>query len=152
MGKPIALDFSQRLEIGKEFECIVSKFLIEQGFPLGLYLSANKQWEFGESASHTEIKFDRVCAKTGNLFIEVSERRDDSGNSKWRDAGIHDASSPWFYLIGDHHALWFLSVRWLQLMFLTGKYPVRETTTAKGFLVSTQVADKIAIRKWEDWL
>ena len=146
------LEFSERLAMGKTFEEEASRFLTSQGFPIGLHFSAAGQWEWGESAAHCEIKFDRRWKETGNLFIETRERRNADGTSAWRPAGIYDAAAPWFYLIGDRNKLWLLSVALLIRMDFSAKYPRASLPTAEGFLLPVGVADQWAIRLFLDWL
>ena len=143
--------FAERLAAGKEFEETASKFLTSLGWPIGLHFSAKGQWEMGESAAHVEIKNDNKFPETGNLFIETRERRDSSGLSQWRNAGIYDASDPWFFLIGNPSVLWLLSVRWLRLMHQTEKYRKITLETAEGFVIPVTVANHICIIKWEAW-
>lgn len=150
-------DFQTRLDDGLKFERVVSTFLESQGFPIGLYLSREDQWRFGESRAHLEIKHDKAHdtepSKSPNLFIEIEERRDTSGLSQWRPAGIYDASDPWFYLIGGTATIWLLNVRYLRLVHSVNKYPVvmNRTETAKGMLYPTRMADSTMIRKWIRW-
>ena len=151
LGQRTPLNFEARLKIGKEFEESVSTFLTSQGWPIKLYFSATGQWEWGESAAHVEIKFDRRLEETGNAFIETRERRDDTGLSQWRAAGIYDASEPWFYLIGNDYDIWLLSVRWLDLMKRSNKYQERTTATSEGFLIPRTLLDKTAIKHWNKW-
>lgn len=145
------LEFEERLSLGKSFEEDVSRFLTGQGFPIGLHISAQLQWKFGESAAHCEIKFDQLWQKYGNLFIETRERRNSNGTSYWRMSGIHDESKPWFYLIGDRTKLWLLAVTFLIRCEFSNKYQSKKTETAEGFVIPVDVADKWAIRIFTEW-
>lgn len=145
------LSFSDRLEIGKEFEDRASKFLTSLGFPIQVFFSAKGQWQFGESAAHVEIKKDTWFSKTGNVFIEKRERRYDS--QPWRDAGIYDPSQPWFFLIGDESKIWLLPVSWLVTLDRENLFPTKQniSKTSEGMVVPVKLCDIIAIRYWENW-
>lgn len=145
------LPFDKRLDIGKQFEVEASHFLTSVGFPIGLNFSAQGQWEFGESSAHCEIKKDQNFRRTGNLFIETRERRDDTGLSKWRDAGIYDASKPWFYLIGDKTIIWLLGVRSLKLQHKSGEHRFVSLPTSEGFLLPVPKANELCIKWWQNW-
>lgn len=146
-----ALDFNDRLRTGKTFEIHAVEVLKrELNWDIGLYLTKAEQWEHGESRGRVEIKFDRKVRATGNLFIEVKERRDESGISQWRQAGIYDASDPWFYAIGDEQTIWFWATSQLRLAHSTGRYRMVNTGTSEGFLMPLPDADKYAIRRIEE--
>lgn len=153
MGRSDPLTFPERLKIGKAFEEAASYYLHSQGFPLRPLLTAKGQWEHGENLAHVEIKFDQKVEETGNLFIETRERRDSSGKSHWREAGIYDQHNPWFYLIGDSKKLWLLNVRELRRLFesLNPKCTSKQTATAEGFIIPKIFVDQIAIKTFENW-
>lgn len=139
--------FVKRLMDGKSFEDFCNDVLWRNGIALGLYRSKERQWVAGESRLGAEVKYDGEAAKTGNLFIETEERRDVSGNSEWRPAGIYDQVESWLYVIGNYHCIWIFSTRFLQQLHKTERYRFHSGDTSKGFLLPVTDAEKYYARK-----
>lgn len=138
--------FRERLSEGHEFEDFCVDVLWDNGIPLLLYRSRQRQWKSGESRIGAEVKLDRKWQSTGNLFIECEERRNSDGSSQWRPAGIYEDTKPWLYVIGSEAMIWIHGVTILRLLHETGRYEWKQTDTAKGFTLPLADSDKYALK------
>ena len=147
--------YNIRLEGGKEFEVFAQEICREWGWNIGVYMDKEDQWEKGESESHTEIKLDTQWPDTGNLFIEIKERRAADGTSQWRAAGIYDASNPWLYLIGNYYRFWLFRCEDLRRLHRTGVYERKPRIqspkdTSIGFVVPLADCERYCKRRWPE--
>ena len=92
--------YKKMLKKGLEYQDFVIEFLYHQGLPLITYSSEKYQIEKGENKLGVEIKFDDKFKETGNLFIEVEERRNE--NKKYVNSGIFRDDNTWLYVIGNY--------------------------------------------------
>lgn len=138
--------FNERLDEGHKYEDFVADTLWNYGIVLWVYRSKERQWESGESRMGAEIKLDNRWPETGRLFIECSERRDESGKSIWRPAGIYDKTNPWLYVIGNYTQLWVHGVTTLRLLHEQKRFSEKETPTATGFVIPIADANKYALK------
>jgi hypothetical protein len=137
-------DFTRDLAAGQQYEDFVQRVLWQHGYIFVLHRSAKYQWSHGESVGGIEIKLDRNCSRTGNLYIETEERRTTDGLSSWRPSGIHDEPRPSLYAIGDYTVVYLLSVNWL-----LGVEPFHDRHTGptmKGFLLRVDKARLWAVQ------
>lgn len=125
---------------GTEYQDYIVSQMMQRGFPICLYSSRKYQYECGESTNGIEIKFDRMMAKTGNIYIEIAEKSN-AKNPKYVDSGIMRMDNSWLYLIGDYHEVFILSVKQLREIakkpaWWKKEYGIREVTTptSKGFV------------------
>jgi hypothetical protein len=133
-------NYRKMLKKGLEYQDFVMEFLHYQGLPLITYSSEKYQIEKGENKLGVEIKFDDNFKRTGNLFIEVEERRDE--NKKYINSGIFRDDNTWLYIIGDYE--WAFVFFKIQLQGLRNKHKIIEIgkKTSKGFLISTEEIKK----------
>ena len=125
--------YKKMLKKGLEYQDFVMEFLYHQGLPLITYSSEKYQIEKGENKLGVEIKFDDKFKETGNLFIEVEERRNE--NKKYVNSGIFRDDNTWLYVIGNYE--WAFIFFKIQLQGLKNKYKIIEIgkKTSKGFLI-----------------
>lgn len=103
----------------------------------------------GFDPSKMDIKLDRRFADTGNLAIEAAEKaRPRDGN--YAKSGIYRANTP-VLAIGNYQMLFIFEKSALVECYEKqgfGVYPVRMyvTETSKGFVLSSELAKKIATR------
>lgn len=137
---------STKIESGKlyqDFVVDVSWNLL--GLAIVQYSSMAYQQTVGESRTGVEIKHDEKYAKTGNLWIEISEKaRPRPGD--YAPAGINRSDNTWLYVIGDYDTLFFFQKTLLQILHGSGKYQTREnsTKTSWGFLLKQTEAERFA--------
>jgi hypothetical protein len=141
--------YEANLEAAKEFEDFASDVLrVQWLLSIHVYQSKRRQIRDGESAPGVEIKLDRNWGKTGNLFIETSERW--NNEVAFRPAGVNGKC--WLYLIGDYDRFWLFGTSTLKKLAAMNPFKLteapRESPTAKGFLLPIAVADEWALRVW----
>lgn len=115
------------------------------GKKLTYCVGKQSQLRIGETLEGVEIKHDRNCRRTGNLYIEVAEKRY-VNNKAWVKSGIYRGDNSRWYAIGDYNGLWLFEIealRTIDMQLVTQHVGV----TQKGFLLPMQSADVMAIRK-----
>ena len=107
----------------------------------------------GENKVGIEIKYDEISQTTGNLFIEVAEKRK-AENPNWVLSGIMRQDNCWGYLIGNYDEAYLFLKR--HLKNLQVKYPtvspiiINGSKTSKGFLLpKVKYAEKFKIWKYK---
>lgn len=109
------------------------------------YASRLYQYEVGETRQGCEIKHDELYAKTGNLWIEKSEKaRPRPGD--YAKSGIYRADNSWLFIIGDYDTLFIFQTNILRGLAECGRYREMEnkTRTSVGFLLPSEDACKYA--------
>lgn len=147
MGEPgvsLHSTYAGNLEAAREFEDFVQDVLMDRAIFVHVYRSRNYQIRQGESRAGIEIKLDRKCRSTKNLFIETEERH--NSIVPFKPAGIYGKACL-LLAIGDFHGFWICSARLLkglheQMRDGQPRFRRRETATAKGFLVPLEFADR----------
>lgn len=144
------IDYNLELARGKAYEQAVSEwFKEEMGFDIGLYETRKEQWEIGESKARIEIKYDARSLETGNLYIEVEEKRS-RFQEHYNPSGIYRQDNSLFYLIGNHQEFFLIRKGFLRKLYEEGGFkdlPIRTprpTDTSKGYL--------IPIKTFKQWL
>ena len=109
-----------------------------------------EQRETGDTRCGMEIKFDRLYADTGNLYIETAERPDTRFDMK--DGGIYSPARFWLYLIGDYETIFVFGRKVLQRLDKSGRFPAVIKDTSEGFLLSEakarHYAEKVIEGEW----
>jgi len=145
MNQIIPIDYKQRyqerLEKGQKFQDFVARCLMAEGLPVILYTSTECQ-RLGESANGIEIKFDDRLHETGNLYIEIAERKDPSSN--WVASGIYRTDNTWLYVIGNYHKIFIFAKNVLRLV--EHRFKQVSTSTSKGYLIPSDKAHKLAAK------
>jgi hypothetical protein len=115
------------------------------GLAIVQYSSQAYQNVVGESRTGVEIKHDEIFGKTGNLWIEISEKADPL-NQNYVDSGIYRTDNTWLYAIGDYDTVFFFSKTLLRGLHRSGKWRVLEnkTKTSNGFLLNAIDAQRYA--------
>lgn len=138
--------YKSSLEEGQEYQdYVVDQLLRYYGWPLIIYQS--KAWQRkGETSSGVEIKYDKRCAETGNLYIEVAEKPN-KDHPTWYPSGIYRKDNSFFYLIGTFDEAYLLSKPQLQRIYENRGSWSRlniieaENPTSKGFLFPKKDAE-----------
>ena len=102
---------------------------------LSYCVSYQEQLKTGESRQGVEVKYDRRYQETGNLYIEIAERR--NTNEPFVQSGIWRDDNSWLIAIGDYQKVFLLSKRQLQIWQRHTKPRIVETATSgDGYLIS----------------
>jgi len=140
--------YAIQLREAHEYQDFVSDELYKIGLPICNYTSQKYQYTVGENKLGIEIKHDKKFAETGNLWIEVEEKRHPD-NPQYATSGIMRDDNTWLYVIGDYSTIYIFSKVLLGQLYRTGKYATIEnnTKTSRGFLFSAYDADWYAAKK-----
>jgi len=131
------------LQEGEEFQDFAVDRLYDIGLAIANYSSKKYQMCKGENRAGIEIKYDRKFKKTGNLWIELSEKSDPF-NERYVPSGIYRGS--WLFLIGNYDELFIFSQKMLKM--IAQKYTLQEngSRTSIGYLLPKGDAEKYAAR------
>jgi hypothetical protein len=136
--------YKKQLEIGLEFQDIVTKELYQRGIVVVGYSSRRYQNSEGENLLGAEIKRDGKFRDTGNLYIEVSEKSHPD-KKNYTPSGIYRKDNSWLYVIGDENTLWIFSTKYLRMLENRYKHVIKPTSN--GYLLPINEADKYCIRR-----
>jgi hypothetical protein len=136
--------YNKQLEIGLEFQDIVTKELYQRGIVVVGYSSRRFQNKEGENMLGAEIKRDGKFRETGNLYIEISEKSHPD-NMDYVQSGIHRGDNSWLFVIGDEKTVWIFSIKYLRM--LEDRYKKVNTPTSNGYLMPLKDADKYCLRR-----
>lgn len=136
--------YAERLEIGLQFQDIVTNALYHRGIVVVGYSSRKFQIKCGENLLGAEIKRDGNFRETGNLYIETAEKAHPD-NERYIPSGIIREDNSWLFVIGDEKTIWIFSTVWLRK--LLKRYKEVTTPTSIGRLMPIPEANKYAIRK-----
>lgn len=137
--------YEDKLEIGNAYSNYICKqwpFLY--GKELTFCETYMEQITIGETLQGVEIKHDRRCAETGNLFIEVAEKRRQT-NMKWVASGIFRRDNTQWYLIGDYVQFWVFRIETLRT--LSYFFEIKTGPTFKGYLLSILQANNCCAKR-----
>lgn len=140
--------YQQQLEDSQEFQDFLTKELSKRGIHIQCFSSKKYQWEMGESAGGTEIKYDKMFSKTGNLYIETHEKANPA-NPNYVPSGINrDNILHWIQ--GDYGLVFMFSKRELSRYIYSHtdrlKFVIKDTS--QGYLLPKFEADNICIAKF----
>lgn len=136
--------YNDKLQIGLEFQDVVTKALYQRGIVVIGFASRKFQNAEGENLLGAEIKRDDKFRETGNLYIEVAEKSHPE-NINFVPSGIYRKDNSWLFVIGDEKTIYIFSTKYLRL--LEHKYKHVDKPTSKGFLMPLAEAEKYCIRK-----
>lgn len=109
------------------------------------YSSRLYQQEVGESLGGVEIKHDENYARTGNLYIETSEKAEPR-EGPYAKSGIYRSDNTWLYMIGDYDTIFVFSKNLLRGLHRSKRYREVEngTKTSTAFLLPGADGEKYA--------
>ena len=138
--------YRRQLENGQLFQdFVVDACWTHLGLAVVQYNSKVYQQTVGESRTGVEIKHDMKFKKTGNLWIEISEKaRPRPG--PYAQSGIMRDDNTWLYVIGDYDKFFIFAKSLLIALSRSERYRVQEngTKTSCGFLLKEADAEKYA--------
>lgn len=138
--------YAKQLEIGLEFQDVVTGALYQRGIVVVGYASRRYQNECGENMLGAEIKRDGKFRETGNLYIETAEKAHPD-RREYVPSGIHRNDNSWLFVIGDEKKIFIFSTKYLRM--LEPRYRTVEKPTSRGFLMPLVDAVKYCIRSIE---
>jgi hypothetical protein len=140
--------YERKLEEGLEFQDVVTGELYQRGIVVVGYASRRFQKNKGENMLGAEIKRDGNFRRTGNLYIEVSEKAHPD-RPDFTPSGIFRRDNAWLFVIGDECEIWIFSTKYLRMLVDKRGWRKVEKPTSIGYLCPLDDADRYCIRKIE---
>jgi hypothetical protein len=138
--------YNDKLQIGLEFQDVVTSALYQRGIVVVGYSSRKFQNSEGENMLGAEIKRDGKFRETGNLYIETSEKSHPD-NENYIPSGIYRNDNSWLFVIGDEKTIYIFSTKYLQKLVVQKHYKTVQQPTSTGFLMPMAEAENYCIRK-----
>lgn len=141
--------YAKKLEIGLEFQDVMTRALYQRGIVVIGYASRRFQQTHGENMLGAEIKRDDRFRETGNLYIETAEKAHPDRVS-YTPSGIDRGDNSWLFVIGDERTAWIFSTKYIRLLrdqYAGSRWRTTQTPTSQGFLVPIADANRYAIRR-----
>jgi hypothetical protein len=137
--------YMRQRHTGEGFERYVVAQLRLRGVTIARHEGKRAQLAFGDTTLGIEIKYDLLLERTGNLYIEVAEKKH-ADNPRWIASGIEASSSARWYGIGNTIE-WYLISR-EALRRVKGRYReiMIDRGTSRGFLLPRADAERMAAR------
>lgn len=140
--------YAEQLQVGLEFQDLVTTTLYQRGIVVVGYSSRRKQITEGENMLGAEIKRDGKFRETGNIYLEVAEKSHPD-KADYIASGIMRNDNSWLFVIGDEQTIYIFSTKYLRLLVNTRDWPKVKKTTSIGHLMPVDDAEKYCIRKIE---
>ena len=125
--------YKEKLMLGLHYQDFVVEELYKIGLPIISYSSKEFQFNIGENKAGIEIKNDQNFRKTGNFYIEISEKSNPK-NKTFIPSGIYRTDNTWLYLIGDEKDIYIFAKNQLVAIHKNNIYREVEIPTSRGFL------------------
>jgi len=138
--------YKEKLEQGRLFQDVVTEALYKQGIVLVGFSSHEYQLSHGENIMGAEIKNDAKFRETGNLYIETAEKQ--PAATAFFPSGIMRKDNSWLFIIGDSKTIWIFGTTFLREIKDDPDFKKVTKETSQGFLLPLEIADRIAIRKF----
>lgn len=134
--------YKNKLQQGLEYQDFIACEFAKIGIPLTSFSSKKYQYQKGENLQGYEIKNDQKFRQTGNLWIEIAEKKEAS-HKVWYDSGIKRSDNTIFYVIGDYKGAFIMQKSILSAFADKGRYKIRvnNNQTSKGFLLPVKDAE-----------
>lgn len=131
--------YLESLQKGFEFENYICQFFKSKySFNIETYKTKEGQYNLGESIQGIEIKNDTLIPKTGNIYIELQEKKD-SSQKNWINSGILKNDNTLFYLIGTEEKFYiFLKTDLLKFYENNMYFKLKEIKTSRGMLLKVK--------------
>lgn len=147
--------YKAQLEDAQKYQDWVTNYLLKHGIVLQVYSSKEYQYNYGETASHDEIKFDKEQENSGNLAIETHEKSHPD-NPNYVESGIlRQNIVRWIH--GNKNNIWIFSARTLRGYISDGLNRLNDpliqyqTKTSIGILLPCIEADRICEQKFRPY-
>jgi hypothetical protein len=146
--------YAEQLALAEAWERYIVARLRREGIPAERHTTKEAQIGLGDmriGPDHVELKLDQKFVETGNLFIEVNEKRRPE-QEHWTASGIFASSCARWYGVGDYRD-WFLFERVaLRQLVRPERIITIKRATSQGFLLrpAERVALMVRARHWSD--
>jgi hypothetical protein len=138
--------YKECLEKGSQYEDFIMEKLMDQiGIGLTSYKSREYNIKKGENRQGIEIKFDDKYKKTGNIYIEISEKTN-KNNKEFIKSGIYRDDNSWLWVQGDYEQAFIFSKKYLILFHNSNKYKEVGNDTSRGFLIPQEDVKKYCLK------
>lgn len=138
--------YKEQLEIGLQFQDVVTRELYQRGIVIVGYASRRFQQEEGENMLGAEIKRDGNFRETGNLYIEVAEKAHPD-RAAYTPSGINRADNSWLFVIGDEKTIYIFSTKYLRMLVKSRDWRRYEGPTSIGYLCPLVDAERYCLRR-----
>ena len=141
-------DYGTLLRLGDDFARHVLRLFQLEGKAIAFIEGYANQLKYGDTDVGIEVKFDRRLHDTGNLFIEIDERR--TVDKPFVASGIYrDDLSRW-YLIGDYSRCYVFKKEALVALHMRRGRPsiISKRKTSHGFLIKPRDIPRVLERVW----
>ena len=112
------------------------------GSTINFFETQEEQYKIGESEQGIEVKYDRMSAKTGNIYIEIKECR--FAGSKLVPSGIYRKDNTVTWIIGNYKSFYIIPKEELVKYHISArpKEIVIKQATSAGFIIPMSSLDK----------
>jgi hypothetical protein len=129
--------YQESYQKGLEYQYFIQDYVARRyDYTIDFFEDAYTQFLSGETRQGIEIKNDAMIAKTGNVYLEIAEKKK-AENESWIESGILNTKYKYF-LIGDKKVFYMISRENLMKHFESLKPDslIFEGKTSVGLLVS----------------
>jgi hypothetical protein len=141
--------YKENLKSGQAFERFVETQLTRFGIILRPCTTYREQIEVGENYFGLEIKNDTKMHDTGNLYIELAEKADDT-QTHWVPSGIYRQDNSRYYGVGNTREFIVFRKPVLQALHQSEGYHVTSNPTSQGFLLPLHDARCRCLRRFTE--
>jgi hypothetical protein len=142
--------YDAQRRLGEAFEGYVLERFRAEGLEVGRHTTAALQLSRGDlvvEGQDLEVKFDRLFASTGNLYIETAEKRN-ADRVGWTPSGVCAASAAVWYGIGDYRDFFLFQRVTLRDVARTARPIEIAMKTSRGFLLDPGRRAAYCVREW----
>ena len=145
MSDTLDKPYDEQLVIGQLYEKYLNAVMSHlKGRTVIGYETQKEQYEIGENDACIEVKRDGKFRKTGNLYVETSEKTKES-NRYFVKSGILRIDNSVWWIEGDEKLAWLFYKK--DLILIHEELPMASNPTSKGRLLTTSKADKLCVAK-----
>jgi hypothetical protein len=146
--------YAEQLARAEAWERYIVARLTREGIPIVRHETKHAQISYGDvriGPDHVELKLDRNFVKTGNLFIEVEEKRR-AEQATWIASGIYASSEARWYGVGDYRDFFLFNREALRQVARPERIITIDRGTSRGFLMQSAERLDLAVRvrHWQD--
>ena len=143
--------YADKLRQGEAYERYVVARLCAEGVVIACHEGRQAQILLGDTTLGIEIKYDDRMVMTGNLYIEVAEKRR-ARQEAWIPSGIRASSSARWYGIGNYRDWWLFARRRLCVAQAEHAILTIARGTSQGYLLPCDEASALSCRRrhWPD--
>jgi hypothetical protein len=146
--------YAEQLARAEAWERYIVARLTREGIPIVRHETKRAQISYGDvriGPDHVELKLDQHFVETGNLFIEVEEKRR-AEQAAWIASGIFASSEARWYGVGDYRDFFLFNRDALRQVARPERIITIKRGTSRGFLMksSERLDLAVRVRHWSD--